>query len=99
VSGFTYRCESCDNNRAVVIHDGEDALCVECQDVCGRSFFCHTCDTRLCVSGTDHCLECIADAVVEDPRELECLTDDLVLAVTCVLAERLRPFLRQRQAA
>jgi len=99
MSEFTYRCESCDNNRAVTIADGEDRLCIVCQDVVARSHFCHTCDARLVTHGADQCLECIADMVIEDPRELECCTEDLQRAVARVLAERLKPFMRQRQAA
>jgi hypothetical protein len=48
--------------------------------------------------GYDFCAQCAADLAVESPAEMASYTPALVKAVAAVMAERLRPWLRQPQA-
>lgn len=81
------------------IDAGADMACPHCDEVCTTVYICRVCDTDEVHEGCEECLDCIVDAVVADPRELDSLTAELVVEVAKELAERNRPFLRQRQAA
>lgn len=95
-----YRCEYCTNDHANARETGDGLMvCTFCDDVVTRRFICAGCNERDCASGADRCIECIADEVVEDPRELDTCSASLKAEVAAVLAKRLKPFLRQRQAA
>jgi hypothetical protein len=94
-----YRCEYCKNDDASVFADGDLMVCTFCDDVCSRRFICDVCEEHDCANGAEQCLECIADQCVEDPRELDSCSKELQAEVARVLAKRLKPFLRQRQAA
>lgn len=95
-----YRCEYCKNDHASARETGDGLMvCTFCDDVVTRRFICDICNERDCTTGADQCLECIADQVIEDPRELDSCSKDLQAEVARVLAKRLKPFMRQRQAA
>lgn len=95
-----YRCEYCKNDHASA-RETDDGLmvCTFCDDVVTRRFICEICRERDCANGAEQCLECIADQVVGDPRELDSCSKDLQGEVARVLAKRLKPFMRHRQAA
>lgn len=94
-----YRCEYCKNDDARARETADGTVCIDCDDVLTRRFLCDVCGERDCANGAEQCLECIADQCVEDPRELESCSTPLQAKVALVLAKRLKPFLRQRQAA
>jgi hypothetical protein len=94
-----FRCEYCKNDHAEAREVDGLMVCNFCDDVVTRRFVCDVCHTRDCANGAEQCLECIADQVVADPRELDTCSKDLKAEVALVLAQRLKPFMRQRQAA
>lgn len=94
-----YRCDYCKNDDAQVRHDDGLAICVFCDDVCTRRSICDICHDRDVANGSDLCIECLADYVVSDPDELHGCSKSLQAEVAHVLAKRLKPFLRQSEAA
>lgn len=50
-------------------------------------------------SGCETCFSCLLDSVIEDPREIETCSTSLQAEIAKGLAERLRPWLRTKQAA
>lgn len=96
-----YECDTCHD----VIEPGvrlELPRCCEVRKCSGelqRVSVCDVCRTREAACGSDQCLSCICDAVVEDPAELDGCARSLQIEVAKVLASRLQPFLRVRQAA
>jgi hypothetical protein len=94
-----YRCEYCKNDHAEVRAVDGLMVCNFCDDVCTRRFICDVCHERDVANGAEQCIECIADQVVADPEELHGCSKSLQAEVAHVLAKRLKPFMRQRQAA
>jgi hypothetical protein len=70
-----------------------------CKGECEEIHVCDVCDTREAAEGADQCVNCISDAVVADPRELDTIFGSLKDAVTKELARRARPYLTMRQAS
>lgn len=98
---ITLRCPACkepcfDGN---VRHEDDFVISECCDEIVERVFWCETCGEREQHKGMDDCMECILDAAIADPRTIEQCTADLQAEIARGLAERLRPFLRTRQAA
>jgi hypothetical protein len=94
-----YRCDYCKNDNAEAREVEGLMACNACDDLVTRRSICDVCHDRDCAGGAEQCLECIADQVVADPRELDTCSKSLQAEVARVLAQRLKPFMRQRQAA
>jgi hypothetical protein len=94
-----HRCPSCHIAPCDTFTQGDEVICACCDEVAARYYPCDICGERECHPGLDECLECCVDSVIADPRELDQCTPALQLEIARVMAERLRPFMRQRQAA
>lgn len=97
----THRCPACKSllQDHDIKHEDYLAISLCCDEVAERVFWCETCEEREQHKGCDECIECILDAAVADPRIIVQHTADLQAEIAKGLAERLRPFMRQRQAA
>lgn len=95
----TYRCPACAQFVEPILDKGHDVLVSYCCDeVVERVWMCETCNEREAHGGCDDCIECTADEFVAAPADF-IGTDKLKAEIADELAKRLKPFLRQRQAA
>lgn len=100
MSTITLRCPACKEQ----CHDGdirhEDYLAITacCDEIAERVFWCETCGEREAHAGCTECLECVADEFVANPADF-IGTAALKAEIADELARRLKPFMRQRQAA
>lgn len=94
-----YRCEYCHNDDASVRETADGFMCCTfCDDVCARRFICEVCEERDVTDGCEVCWECLIDAVVADPRELDTCSQPLRDKIGRELATRFGALTR-RQAA
>lgn len=95
------RCPACkcDVSNGDVKHEDYLAISLCCDEEVEKVWLCKTCSTREPHAGEEHCLSCLADAIVESPAELVYYGEETVAAVAKELAERMRPYLSRRQAA
>lgn len=98
VSTYLYRCPQC-RQPVEPIREGDDLVSYCCDAVVEKVWLCETCGERECHSGCEICFECLLDESIADPRIIEQCTAKLQAEIAKGLAERLRPFLRERQAA
>jgi hypothetical protein len=93
-----HRCPAC---RTFVEPDLDGDYMVShcCDEVTERVYMCMVCEFAEAYDGCEECLECIADEAIDDPNTLIACTRSVIEAVSKVLAKRLKPYLRQRQAA
>ncbi len=98
VSTTAHRCPQC---RLMVdpIPEGDDLVSYCCDEIVERVWLCETCGDREQHAGCDVCFSCLLDEAIEDPSTIEQCAASLQAEIARGLAERLRPFLRQRQAA
>jgi hypothetical protein len=95
------RCPSCkgeclDGN---IKHEDYMMITECCDEICERVWLCTECGINEQHGGVDQCMECLCDSVIADPREIEQCNTKLQGEIAKALAERLRPWLRQVQAA
>lgn len=96
----TFRCPACKAECLDGDIKHEDYLVISlcCDEVCESVWLCETCGVNEQHAGCDECLECAADAFVAAPQDF-IGTAAFKADIADVLAKRLKPFLRQRQAA
>lgn len=96
-----YRCPQCKCEclEGDIKHEDYMVISKCCDEVCERVWFCENCQVAEQHCGDTSCLSCICDAVIADPRELEQCSAKLQGEIAKALAERLRPWLRSKQAA
>lgn len=100
MSTKVFRCPGCTAQPCDVSFDAEGyELSVCCDEYAETLWMCETCSEREAHAGCDQCLECIIDAVIADPREIDQCAPSLQVEIARELANRLRPFLSRRQAA
>lgn len=90
-----HRCPAC---RVICepIRDGNDLVSLCCDEVVEIAVLCE-CGAEA-HTGCEECLACIVDGYILDPEGFVG-TAELEAEIAKALAARLRPFLRQRQAA
>lgn len=95
MSTTAHRCPHC---RAIVepIRDGNDFVSTCCDEVVEIAVLCE-CGAEA-HTGCEECLACVVDGYIEDPSGF-IGTAELESEIARELAKRMRPFLRQRQAA
>jgi hypothetical protein len=94
----TYRCPHC-RLLCEPVREGDFMVTLCCDEVAERVWLCEDCGEREQHKGCEQCFTCILDESIADPRTIEMCTPELQAEIAKGLAERLRPFLRVRQAA
>ena len=97
MSTYIYRCPQC-RQPVEPIREGDDLVSYCCDAVVEKVWLCETCGERECHSGCHQCMRCMADEFVAAPDSF-IGSQGLKAEIALELARRLRPFLRQRQAA
>lgn len=98
----TYRCPACKAECLEGDIQHEDGLPISlcCDEIVERGvWLCETCGEREQHKGCDICFECLLDESIADPRTIEQCAPQLQAEIAKGLAERLRPWLRTKQAA
>lgn len=93
-----YRCVCC-RQFVEPVREGMDLVSTCCDQVVETVYMCETCGDREQHRGCSECFPCILESVIADPREIDQCSPELQKEIAKGLAERLRPWLRTKQAA
>jgi hypothetical protein len=96
-ANYRFSCGYCHLPEAICDRDYDDPVCTECNSSLDKILLCPCGNDAF--DGISDCIPCLSEAVIKDPALLAECTRAAQVAVGVELANRLKPYLRTRQAA